>query len=167
MSVATALMRETLRDVAPDVWIISLGPLPALIEGSMTEELLLARLSAVVAGLAVVLACAGVYAVVGFSANTRIPEFGIRIALGARWSHVVAVALRGAIVASVAGVCVGLGIFWFASRLLAANLYGVSALDPITLMSALAGVLGVAFLAALFPALRGARVDPIVALREK
>ena len=133
----------------------------------MTEELLLARLSAVVASLAVLLACAGVYAVVGFSANARIPEFGIRIALGARWSHVVALALRGAIVASLAGVGVGLGIFWFASRLLAAHLYAVSPLDPITLISAVAGLLGVAFLAALFPAFRSARIDPMVALRGK
>jgi ABC-type antimicrobial peptide transport system permease subunit len=159
-------MRDVLRDVAPDVPIISLGSLQALIEESMTEELLLARLSAIVAGLATLLACAGTYAVVAFFVNTRIPEFGIRIALGARASHVAGVALRGTFVACLVGLVGGMGIFWAVSRLLAVHLYAVSPLDPFTLVAAVICLLGVTVVAAWSPALRATRVDPVVALRE-
>jgi len=121
----------------------------------------------VFAGMALVLASVGIYGVLSYIVGQRTREIGIRIALGARRSHVLRwVMVEGAQMA-VVGVVVGMVAALGLTRLMAGLLYGVSAVDPAT-FACVAGVLLVVALAACYiPAYRAMRVDPIVVLREE
>jgi len=117
--------------------------------------------------MALVLASVGIYGVLSYIVGQRTREIGIRIALGARRSHVLRwVMVEGAQMA-VVGVVIGIMAAFGLTRLMAGLLYGVSAVDPLT-FGAVAGVLlVVALVACYIPAWRAMRVDPIVVLREE
>ena len=121
----------------------------------------------VFAGMALVLASVGIYGVLSYIVGQRTREIGIRIALGARRSHVLRwVMVEGAqmaVVGVVVGVLAALGL----TRLMAGLLYGVSAVDPVTFASVAGVLLVVALVACYIPAYRAMRVDPIVVLREE
>jgi len=128
-----------------------------------------ARLSAIALGtlalVALFLAVAGIYAVVSYGVAQRTHEFGIRKALGARNGHVLRdVLLRAARLASL-GILIGLVLAAIGAHVVEAQLYGIGLIDPLTYSAVVALLFAAALLAALFPALRAMRVDPIVALR--
>ena len=115
--------------------------------------------------LALVLAAIGVYGVMSYAVARRTQEVGIRMALGARRSQVLAMVLREGMRTTAIAVIVGLAAAAGAARLLASQLYGVSTADPLT-FSLVPVVLALVALAACYlPARRASRVDPIVALR--
>jgi putative ABC transport system permease protein len=120
---------------------------------------------AVLAAIALLLAAAGIYAVVSYGVAQRTREFGIRKALGARRSHVLGDVLVRAVRLAAAGVLVGLILAGFAARLVAAQLYEVGVVDPLTYVAVVAILFVTAMTAALIPALRAMRVDPVIALR--
>jgi predicted permease len=126
---------------------------------------LVAALSAALGFTALLLAVIGIYGVVGYVVNRRVREMGIRLALGARPSDVVALMLRQTMRPVVLGVVLGLMACIGVSQLLASLLFGVSALDPVAFGSAAAFVLAAALLAGFLPARRATRVDPTAALR--
>jgi putative ABC transport system permease protein len=108
-----------------------------------------------------------VYGTLSYVASLRRREVGLRVALGALQGRIVAEFL-GTALGVVAIACVaGLALFFALSRLLAGLLYGVSSTDPLTLGAVVALVTAVGAMAALFPALRAARVDPMTVLREE
>ena len=117
-----------------------------------------------VALVATVLALAGIYAVVTYLVNERTREFGIRIALGASPRAISIHVLRGVAITGAAGLAAGLVLFAGASRLLEARVFGVSALDPATLVVTMTLLMLTALLAAWLPTRRAARVDPTIAL---
>ena len=124
-----------------------------------------AILLAILAGIALFLAVAGVYGVVSYDVGQRTHEIGIRVALGATTRTIVAMVLRSAALLAAAGIAIGLGLAACSSRLIEGQLVDIGALDPRTYF-AVAALLGLAvFFASLIPALRAARVDPVKALR--
>jgi putative ABC transport system permease protein len=118
------------------------------------------------AGLALVLALVGVSGVLAYSVQQRRREFGVRIALGASKSSVLGLVLRGAAGMIVAGTLIGLGLALALSTTVAAFLFGVQPIDPVTFVGVALVLAATATLAAAAPAWRAARVDPVVAFRE-
>ena len=119
------------------------------------------------AGTATFLALIGIFGLVSYSVAQRHREIGLRVALGATYSRLVALMLRQALVPAVLGIVAGTVAALAGSRLLAAFLFDVQATDPATFSAAIGLFLCAAFVAALVPALRSFRVDPAVALRHE
>jgi len=115
--------------------------------------------------LALVVAAIGIYSTVSYDVNQRTPEFGIRVALGARFSDVVTHVLSGGLRTVGVGVAFGVAGAIAAGRLVASLLYGIAPGNPVVIGAVAAGLLLVAAIAALGPAWRAARVDPMSALR--
>ena len=117
------------------------------------------------ATLAVTLAVVGLYAVVSYSVAERIHEMGLRLALGARPSNLVALVLGEGLRLVVIGIAVGVGAALLLTRFLEALLFGVEARDTATFIAAPAILFAAALLGCLAPARRAMRVDPAIALR--
>ena len=119
------------------------------------------------AALGLLLAAIGIYGVLAYSVARRTREIGVRMALGAARRRVISMVLRDSLAPVVAGSAAGIAAALVATRLMRSMLYGVSPTDPTTFAVVTAVLLGVALVASAVPAMRAARVDPIVALREE
>lgn len=117
--------------------------------------------------LGLVLASVGVYGVVSYSVSQRTQEIGIRTALGAQRFHVLSMILKQGMGMALIGTVLGIVLSFLLFRGLGSMLYGVKSTDFVTLSAVSALLLGVAFAASYIPAVRAARVDPVVALREQ
>ncbi len=158
-------VRAQLRAQDPTIPAYDLMPLGALIDQRMGGDTIMAKIMGALAAIALVLALGGVYGVMAHSVSQRTRELGIRTSLGARRVNLVSMVMRQGMATALLGVVIGVGVTLAVTRGLARFLFGVSPFDPVT-FGAVAGVLLLAALAAtLFPALRAARVDPVVALR--
>ena len=124
-----------------------------------------ALLAGALGGLALVLASVGMFGVFAYWVQQRTREIGVRMALGARSSQVVAVVLRASAWAIGAGVIAGAAGAMAASRLLQSYLFGLSPLDPIAYSAVMAVLAASATLATYLPARRATQIDPAVALR--
>jgi ABC-type antimicrobial peptide transport system permease subunit len=122
-------------------------------------------LLATFASLAVLLATVGIYSVVAYLVGQRAAEIAIRIALGAQRADVLRLVTWEGLRPVTAGLAIGLIGVAVLGRLLASQLYGISAFDPRTLALATIGLGMIALVACLAPARRATKVDPIVALR--
>ena len=158
-------IRNVVRRVDPALPITALAPLADEVAESLSEDRVLARVSALVAIMAALLAATGVFAVISQVVTERRRDFGIRTALGASVADIVRHVLRGVLVPATIGIAVGLGLYWLSSRWLETRLFGVRPLDPMTVTLAVAVLISISVAAALLPARRASRVDPVVALR--
>jgi ABC-type antimicrobial peptide transport system permease subunit len=135
------------------------------------KPLLPARLGAMLVGafglLGLVLASVGVYGVISYSVSQRTQEIGIRTALGAQSSNVLAMVLRQGMTMALIGTAVGIVLAFLLFRGLRTVLYGVRSTDLATLAAVSVLLLTVAFVASYVPALRATKVDPVVALRNE
>jgi ABC-type antimicrobial peptide transport system permease subunit len=138
-----------------------------LLSTQITEPRFHTLLLVCFAVIALLLTIVGLYGVMAYSVARRTREIGVRIALGASRSAVLAMVLKQASVLVVAGLVLGLAGSLAGDRLLRSMLFGVSSLNPLVL--GLSGLLVVVtgFLAAYLPALRAAAVDPMTALRHE
>ena len=134
---------------------------------SISEPRFRARLLGAFATLALVLSAIGVFGVLAFSVAQRTREFGVRMALGAQTSDVLGLVLRRSARIAVVGIAAGMLGAVMLARSLSALLFGVLPLDPITFVSAPALLALVAFAASGIPAMRAARTDPAVVLRQE
>jgi len=145
--------------------VYAVGPLEEALSDSYWQSRFTMSLLAIFAGLALLLAAAGVYGVMSYLAVQRTQEIGIRIAIGASPSDVVWLVTNQGLRAAVAGLVAGITGYLAISRLLAGQLFGVSAVDPLTLLAAALGLMFICLAASAVPAFRAARVDPLRALR--
>lgn len=122
-------------------------------------------LLAIFAAMAMTLALIGFYGLLAYSVNQRGSEMGIRIALGATKGHVIWLVLRQGLSLVCAGLAIGLAVALFATRVLASSLFGVEALDPVTITSVPALFLLATSIACLIPARRATQSDPMATLR--
>ena len=166
-SSVVAAMRAKAKELTPLRAVYDVAPLAERMGTEHSDDRLRAAALALFAGVALSLATLGVYGTLSYVASLRRREVGLRVALGALQGRIVAEFL-GTALGVVAIACVaGLALFFALSRLLAGLLYGVSSTDPLTLGAVVALVTAVGAMAALFPALRAARVDPMTVLREE
>ena len=133
---------------------------------SVTQPRFRAELMSAFAGLALILAAVGVFGVLAFSVAQRTREFGIRMALGARFEDVLRLVIAGGLKMTAAGTLIGLAGAAALTRYLASLLFGVKPLDAVTFLAAPAVLAAVALVACTIPAIRAARVSPAEALRQ-
>ncbi|HXO18878.1 MAG TPA: ABC transporter permease [Thermoanaerobaculia bacterium] len=158
-------LRQTVRGFDPRLAILDLAPVGSLIDDSIGDERLVAKLAAVFGVLALALASIGLYGVISYTIARRTNEIGIRMALGARRQHVLWMVLRETLLLALAGVALGVPAVLVSARVVASRLYGLSASDPATLAAASGLLLLVAVVAGAIPGSRATRVDPTEALR--
>jgi len=126
-----------------------------------------AMLSGFFGALAVVIAALGLYGVTSYTVNRRVTEIGIRRALGAQRGHVLRLVLGHSVTLTAVGIALGLAGAAAVTRALSALLFGLTPLDATTFTGVALLFAVVATLAALLPAHRATRVDPLVALRNE
>jgi predicted permease len=159
------LFRATVRKLDAGVPLYLMKTEERQVEDSVSVEKLAATLAGAFSLLATFLAAVGLYGVMAFLVTRRTREIGLRIALGAATGKVIGLVLREVLALAGAGVAVGIAVALVVNRLLASQLYGVSPMDPATIVGAIVGITAVAALAAYLPAYRAARIDPVTALR--
>ena len=135
------------------------------IDDNLTSERVIAFLAASFGGLAALMAAIGLYGVLAYSTAQRTSEIGIRMALGASRASVVRVVMVEVLWLAGIGIAVALPTSFLVGRTVRSALFGISSSDPLTLLGATFLILLVAIAAALVPARRAAKTDPIVALR--
>jgi putative ABC transport system permease protein len=149
----------------PEQPVTYLRPMDVLIHNQALGLIYVAVLMGVFGGLALVLACIGVYGVMAYLVQEQTHEIGIRMALGARRERVLTMVLRRGLRTTAAGLAIGLGLSFALARLMQNLIWGVPATDPVTFIGIPLALTAAAGAAILIPARRATRIDPIVALR--
>jgi putative ABC transport system permease protein len=160
-----ATLRKQVWTVDPNQPIVKVETMNDVIADSIWRPRFSAWIFSVLGGLALLLTSAGVYGVVAYTTALRTREVGIRVALGARPSNVVAVLMRDAMMPLAAGLAVSLLAAVLLSRLLTSILYEIRSTDPIAYVGAGMLLLGIGAAASVLPAWRAATRDPLQALR--
>jgi len=161
----TAAIRRAVREADAGLPVPEIQPVEVRIRESLYTERLVAVLSSAFGLLATLLAAIGIYGVIAFVVARRTSEIGVRMALGALPADVLRMVLLDAARMLAAGVAIGLCAAFALSRYVESQLFGIRAADA-PIYAAAAGVLAaVAALAALIPAWRASRIDPVSALR--
>ncbi len=159
-------VRGEIRALDPSLPVSDVRTMDEIARTALAPQRFSAELFGLFAVIALVLAAVGLYGVVSYIASRRTHEMGIRMALGATRASVAGLVLREGVVTAGAGIGAGLGAGLLLTRLLSSQLYGVSALDPLTFTIVPAALVLVALAAAYLPARRAARVSPAIAMRE-
>jgi predicted permease len=142
-------------------------PLEDQIDAARHQERLIAWLSAFFGGLALVLAAVGLFGTASSTVTRRGTEIGIRMALGAQPRDVVRLALRHTILATAAGLAIGLAAAVMLTRYLESMLFGITPLDPVTFVAAPVVLSVVAMVSCVLPARKATSIDPVIALRSE
>jgi ABC-type antimicrobial peptide transport system permease subunit len=158
-------IRQAVREVDPNLPLGDVATMQQVRDRTLIGISRPASLIGAFALVAVFLAGIGLYGVISYSVTQRRPEFGIRMALGARPGDLLSEVLRGALTMVGAGLLFGLVGVFALTRVLASLLYEVSPLDPLALTIACAAMVLIGLLAGFLPANRAAHVDPIATLR--
>jgi predicted permease len=155
---------EALRRADPAI-AFTFGTFGQLVEATVTQERLIALVSAFFGGLALLLAAVGLYGVVAHAVRARHKEIGLRIALGATPSSILRIVFESVGLLIAAGLALGVAGSLWAARFVEALLFQLAPRDPATFGGAAAVLVAVGVVAAWLPAWRAARIDPVAALR--
>jgi predicted permease len=159
------MLRQAFADVDPDLTVIRILPMATQVRLNFRLNRLMSTLTAAYGVLALLVAAIGLYGVTAYAVARRTREIGVRMALGAGRSRVLAEVLRGALTQTGIGVLIGVPAALVATSALASLLFGVTSRDPIVFVQAALVLLASAVLAAVVPARRAASIDPARALR--
>jgi ABC-type antimicrobial peptide transport system permease subunit len=158
-------IRKTIWKIDPQVAIPELKSLDEQVSESVASDRFQTMLLSSFGGAALLLALLGVYGVLAYSVSLRQQEFGVRIALGSDKSRLILLVLRQAALPVAAGAGIGLALAFVAARWVRSQLYETQPADPLAIAGSLILLLVAAALAAILPARKAARVDPIQVLR--
>jgi predicted permease len=158
-------VRRSVQELDSREVIYGVQTMDQVLAGALAPRRLSMILLGVFAGLALVLACVGIYGVVSYLVGQRTHEIGVRIALGAQRSDVMRMVLSEGAKMALVGVAAGLAAAFGLTRLMANQLFGVTAHDPLTYAAVAVILMVVALVACYLPARRAMRLDPVAALR--
>jgi len=159
------LSRKTLAGINPNISVIKFQTFDKQIADRFTQERMLAQLTTMFGGLALLLAVIGLYGVTSYTVIRRTSEIGIRMALGAKRGSVIAMVMHGALVQTLAGLAFGIPLALFCVQFMRSQLYDFTKMDVRVLAGAIATLTTAACIAGMIPARRAASVDPSQALR--
>lgn len=162
---ATAQLQRAVREVDPTLALTDITTVRGQINETLYNERLGGFLAMAFAGVAVGLAVLGLYGVLAFMVTRRLPEIGVRVALGATWQSVTWLVEREVLVLAGLGLAIGLPAAWLLSGTMRSMLYGLAPNDPRVFAGAVVLLLVAALAAGFGPARRAARVDPVRVLR--
>jgi predicted permease len=164
-ALAAEPIRRVMQTVDRDIVPLVVTTLKEQVHFALLPQWIASWLLGVLGFSAFTMAIAGLYSLVSYSVARRTQEFGIRMAVGARFADILIPVLCQGLALAVIGVCIGLPVVLGLGYVLRSMLFGLSPTDPIALVGASSLVIAVAVLAAWIPARRAARIDPMVALR--
>ncbi len=159
------MIQRVVTSIDPDLPVFDVKPLARIAADAVATQRFALFLFGLFAALALGLSVIGIYGVLAYAVAHRLPEFGIRLALGANPATLLRMVLAQGARLAVTGIVIGFGASLLVTGWIRGLLFGVTAFDPATLVAVAIVFSGVAFVACLFPAVRAARVDPITALR--
>jgi predicted permease len=158
-------VRRAVAEIDPREVVYNVQTMNDVVSNSFAARRLSMFLLGVFAALALVLACVGIYGVISYLVGQRTHEIGVRMALGAERTDVLRLVLGHGARMALIGVAIGMGAALGLTRLMANQLFGVSAHDPLTFAGVALLLIIVAVAACYIPARRAMRVDPMIALR--
>jgi putative ABC transport system permease protein len=161
----SAAIRGEVLKIDKELPISNVKTLEQYLSTSIAQQRFSVLLLGIFAAVAMALACVGIYGVLSYSVEQRRREIGVRMALGAARRDVLRLVVGHAMFMTLIGVAIGLGAAFALTRVMSTLLFGVSATDPVTFGLIALLLVAVALLAALVPARRATKVDPIIALR--
>ncbi len=162
---AISIVRAALNRIDPGLPIIQPSTMEAIVNQSLGQQRLTMSLLGAFAAVAMVLAAVGIYGAVAYTVEQRTGEIGVRMALGAQTADVLRLVVGQGMLPVVIGLALGLGGAFALGRLLTAQLYEVSSVNPVLLAGTAVVLAAVGLFACLMPARRATLVSPIQALR--
>jgi putative ABC transport system permease protein len=165
-AIAERTVAAAARELDPGVALSGVLSMNQVIGRSVAPRRLALSLVTGFAIIAIILAVGGLYGVMAASVTERVREIGVRAALGATPGRLVRRVVGNGLVLTSIGAAIGLALFLAAGRIIDRFVYGVAASDPVTLAGVALLLVAVALLASFVPAVRAARADPLVTLRE-
>ena len=167
LSSLRSTIQQELKQLDSAIPVANFTAMPQLVATSLARPRFNALLLGLFAVTALLLTAVGLYGVVAYGVNQRTREIGIRMALGARRTNVLSLAIRHGMQPALIGVCVGLAAAFGLMQLLTSLLFEVKPTDPVTFILVGCGLLVIAFAACYFPSRRATKVDPMLALRHE
>jgi predicted permease len=160
-------IRRDVHALVPEIAIDNLAPMQQIVDDSLGNQTLAARLLGIFGLAALLIAIAGIYGLLAYSVSQRTRELGVRIALGAARQDILWLILRHACMLLAAGIAIGLAVAWAASGVMRSFLYGAAGYDLATVLLVVLALGLCALAASYIPARRAAGIDPVEALRSE
>jgi ABC-type antimicrobial peptide transport system permease subunit len=160
-------LRRDLRAATGDHTLYGIRTMEQLASGSLGRQRFLMTLFGIFAAVALLLACIGIHGVLAYVTGQRVPEFGVRMALGATARDVMQLVLGQSLRMIFAGAGVGLAIAFVVARLIERLVAGVRSTEPLTFAVMISVLVTAALLASAVPARRAGRISPMRALRQE